>query len=186
MRRSIFVTLMICLGAVTSVHATVVIDFTLADLIRFSQVCARVRALESAEKAGWSTYRLEIVDSVYGPAQEIRELPLLQGVVGMPRLEPGHEYLIFVNLDNRIERIIGFQWGTYEIVEERLVSYGGRPITWQTTGGAKVAGLDGRLVEVDQTKTAPAEPVSFEELRERIIALRGELVRTGELAARSD
>lgn len=164
------------------VSATTVAEFTLSDQVAFSHACIRASVIEVTHLEGVTVrYSLAVLDDIYGTVSGDRvTLDLLSPVVGNPVLRRGSEYVLFINWDNKIERLIGLKLGTYVVSEEEVLSYEHQPIVAEPVIGQKV-GLSGRRPPSDLRLRVQvgAQPLLYESLRRWILQIRNELRQSG-------
>ena len=100
----------------TQLQATTVINFSLSEQVAVAHDCVRaVVVSRHLDGDGMMQVYLEIEESVYGSMQGGFKLSIPTNIAGAPNLIPGQNYMLFLNLNNRIEQVIGLAWGAYEI-----------------------------------------------------------------------
>jgi hypothetical protein len=161
--------LFLLIQLVGPVSATTVIDFNLTDLVRFADVCARVRVDDAVDlDANRTTYSLHTIDVLFGAPPTPWSLTLDNAIIGTPTLKVGGEYLLFIHLSPAtLEPIVGFGWATYEIREEALFHINGRPVA--VTGSV--------LSKGEATTSGP--PQSYEDFSRKVASEWSRLKATG-------
>ena len=165
------------LATESSIQATTVRQFDLADLVRKSHVVVRAQILGVKPEPALVRYSIRPVDVLFGELAEGYELEILRGIMGLPVFEVGKEYLLFINFDNTVERVLAGEWATYRIEDGAVFDYELRPVT--------LTGLRLEPVAVDpgqpRQPTSPPEQVTFEELRQVIVQTTDALREQGTL-----
>ncbi|MBK9376505.1 MAG: hypothetical protein IPN03_23005 [Holophagales bacterium] len=167
--------------------ATTISEFSTADLVRHAQLGGRMSVLKKASIPGGSMYRLRIDDLLVGSllGDEL-DLTLDDSVEGMPQLQLGKSYVLFLSLANRYERIIALIPGTIEERNGLLFSYGGQPTRLESVSSVVPSMSKGEGAGVPVTVTAhrliPADdPMSYAEFRSSLLRVRDELLSAGAL-----
>ena len=112
------------------VQATVQIDFTIDDMIRFAPIVVRATVDDrrcDLEK-GICTYDLTIDEAVLGDAPEKMSIDVVTNIIGAPVLEKSRTYFLFINPANTLEKIIGLARGVVGIDRGTLVDQRGRRV----------------------------------------------------------
>lgn len=178
------------LSAPSMSRGTSIVDFTTEDLIRWSHACLKVTVIAEATSSQRKTLRLNQADAqgnpetlllavdeiIYGEVPEqVAEISIPLGLQGAPSLRPGHTYLVFVNFSNHIEPILGHKWGTYEIYDDKVLDFAGRPVIARNE-----TARSGNVVETRLRVSGGAEPsLRYPILKVLLVSLRAGLIRDG-------
>lgn len=119
--------------AVAPSQALTVVPFDLEDLAILAEQCVRVRVIQvDTSDPDAIRYELAVKELIFGePPGDRFELELTTQVPEMPRLQRGREYVLLLRLSNSIERVLGLQWGAFEVRGTEMVDYRGRPVVEQ-------------------------------------------------------
>lgn len=179
-----------CLLIQVSAAATTVVDFTIEDLIRWSHACVRVRIENDPSQVaiqpsirlarphpggGSEITHMVVEDVVYGSFPDYpTTLSIPSSIEGAPRLATGVSYLLFINFDNRIEPILGHQWGVYRVAGDSMLDFRGQPLVVR-----EEEARDGRQREHRLRKAATSDSLSYAQLRALILAFRDSIIQEG-------
>jgi len=158
--------------AVSRAQATTVADFSVDDLVRHSQVGVRARVVQAVEiDHEWTRYTLRVGEVLSGRLDTATfEIDLLRQIEGMPTLRSGDDLILFLNFDNRIEKVIGLRWGIQRVREGRVYSH-----DWESLRihSATRDGLPETFLE--PLPDERAESISYAEFRAQLIEVRNRL-----------
>ena len=121
---------LIALTLVVPLHATTVADFTIEELARFAHAGVRARVVATSRSdAGLARLDLDVDEVLFGQIPDSRlSLELDVSVAGMPELRLGDDVVLFLNFNNRVEKIIGLRWGTYRLRNGEMFDHDWRPL----------------------------------------------------------
>jgi hypothetical protein len=150
-------------------------DFTLDNLVAYARTCVRghVVAIETVDPVT-VRYTLAVNEVAFGEAQKQLTFELDQSDPGMPRLRKGAEYLVFLNLNNRYEKVIGFRWATFTVREGNLFDYDGAPLH------ANDRRISSRYPELNAIGAQPGgRLITYSGLAQRVLAVQSRLRSNG-------
>lgn len=152
-----------------------IVPFDIEDLVSWSELVALVEVTDSEIVEGRFRVKVLVVDSILGHAPEELAFSALALGPDFPRLSVGRRYLVFLNLSNRIERILGWQWGVFEERGGLLFNFDGSPLSEGDSRLGSAGEGDGHIGH-----SAPgAQQLDFGDLRTQILAAREALSGRG-------
>lgn len=148
----------------SQVFATTMAPFSVQDLVSYSHLGGRF-VVDDVLQVDECTvrYRLSEIELFVGEKRSAGTEPLdidvISCIVGAPNFKVGQEYALFINLDNRVERILGLQWGSFKIIDDHVFTFDGKALELSSAD----APVYGTPEKADYTKTR--RPMSVDDLR---------------------
>jgi hypothetical protein len=158
-------------------RATTIIDFSLLNQIELSHDCVRVQLTsKDLSQPDIAKYRFHIVESIYGAMSGDFEIELASNLIGIPQFEENSEYVLFLNLNNHYEKVIGHRWGAFGIegANELIVDGNGRVINLNQKPGA-----DQDFHYVRQQRGQALSELRYQEFRSSVRLVHKEFILHG-------